>query len=322
MKLLITHRSCPDGTTALLLLESWCQKRESEYAAMPQDYRFEDLNRLVDGDVHPIGPDADVIDVFSLADVEHIIFADICPTPELLEALLAMVPVTVLDHHKSAVERVEEAMPSWPQLWKDRFEAVFDMDRSGACITWDWLAETQGIEYLNRRLLVDYVQDKDLWKFELPHSKQIGYVINATELTVAGFTDLSHRMNDDLEGMIDVGEWIGANNRKMMHQLAEGARTFTIGGHEVRAAPSPYAIGSEFAGIMAEEDEAQFAGYYADYEDGRKWGLRSTENGPDVSAIAEVIAAEPLGVNGGGHYHAAGFFVKWGHPLATEGSDS
>ena len=41
------------------------------------------------------------------------------------------------------------------------------MDRSGAVLAWEW-AHTQPVPWL-----LQYVQDKDLWHWQLPHSREI-----------------------------------------------------------------------------------------------------------------------------------------------------
>lgn len=55
---------------------------------------------------------------------------------------------------------------------------------------------------------------------------------------------------------------------------------------------------SDVAGKLA--DGHAFAATYYDDTDGRRWSLRSTPEGADVSQIAEAFG-------GGGHKHAAGF---------------
>jgi nanoRNase/pAp phosphatase (c-di-AMP/oligoRNAs hydrolase) len=74
----------------------------------------------------------------------------------------------------------------------------------------------------------------------------------------------------------------------------------------------PYSYASDVAGILAadarieaypgHETQLKVAAYYFDNHAAgvRSWGLRSTEDGPDVAKLAEKN-------RGGGHKHAAGF---------------
>src|SRR5207237_3014797 len=45
--------------------------------------------------------------------------------------------------------------------------AHFDMERSGAVITWEHLHQSPPPELLR------YIQDRDLWRWELPHAREV-----------------------------------------------------------------------------------------------------------------------------------------------------
>ena len=79
-----------------------------------------------------------------------------------------------------------------------------------------------------------------------------------------------------------------------------------ISGHLVPIANLPYIYTSEAGHIMSKG--RPFAACYYDTPDGRVYSLRSSDEGEDVSAIAEVYG-------GGGHRNAAGFKVPFDHPL-------
>ena len=81
---------------------------------------------------------------------------------------------TVLDHHKTAQEELAGLME---ETGADpaRFHIEFDMSRSGAGITWDYFFPGE-----DRPWVVDYVEDRDLWKFKLENSKMISLFIRTT----------------------------------------------------------------------------------------------------------------------------------------------
>jgi len=81
-----------------------------------------------------------------------------------------------------------------------------------------------------------------------------------------------------------------------------------IGGHCVPVANLPYTLVSDAGHLLAKG--APFAACYWDTPEGRVFSLRSTDEGLDVSAIAKQYG-------GGGHIHASGFRVPYGHPLTT-----
>ena len=69
---------------------------------------------------------------------------------ELAESLI------VIDHHKSAMVELHDVT-----------ETKFDMTKSGAMLTWDFFHP--GIESPK---LISYIQDRDLWTWELPYSRE------------------------------------------------------------------------------------------------------------------------------------------------------
>lgn len=73
----------------------------------------------------------------------------------------------ILDHHKTALEAAIEG---------DNVIKVIDMEKSGATIAYDYFKEKildktvlSRLEYA--RLLFDYIEDGDLWKWKLQNSK-------------------------------------------------------------------------------------------------------------------------------------------------------
>ena len=69
--------------------------------------------------------------------------------------------LVVLDHHKTAQEDLQFLLGS-------NLEIVFDMNRSGASIAWDYFHPGTPWPWI-----VSYVHDRDLRRFVLPHSKEI-----------------------------------------------------------------------------------------------------------------------------------------------------
>ena len=182
--------------------------------------------------------------------------------------------------------------------------AEFDMERSGAQMTWDYLFREA------RPPLVDYVGDRDLWRFALPLSRDVSAWVFSYSYTFKNWDFLHARMRNHID-VQDVADEGGAILRKQDKDVAEllavMQRTMVIGGVAVPVANLPYTLASDAAGKMAES--APFAACYFDRPDARVFSLRSRgEGGTDVSKIA-------AGYGGGGHKNAAGFQV----PLGWEG---
>jgi oligoribonuclease NrnB/cAMP/cGMP phosphodiesterase (DHH superfamily) len=217
------------------------------------------------------------------------------PRDQLVELCDRVAHVEVYDHHASAQRDLDG-------LTHDRLAVVFDMDRSGAGITWDELFPAKP-----RPLLVDYVEDRDLWRFSLVDSEDVAPLFMGTEMDFAAWDSLADALDTRWDMALAQGRAMRQMREKIIAEIASTARLMRIAEFTVPVAGSPYALGSDVAGVLAEG--AHFAAYYVDRPEHRQFGLRSTDHGLDVSLIAGQYG-------GGGHRHAAGFTVPWGHPLA------
>ena len=62
----------------------------------------------------------------------------------------------VIDHHKSAMVELH-----------DISNAIFDMSKSGATLAWEFFHPGK-----EAPKFIQYITDRDLWKWELPYSKE------------------------------------------------------------------------------------------------------------------------------------------------------
>lgn len=260
--LIIYHAGCIDGFTA-----AWCAwqhfRDDAEYA--PGVY----------GNPPPDVTGRDVL----IVDFSY-------PRDVLLDMTSKAKSIRVFDHHKSA----QEALAGLGFC-------VFDMERSGAGITWDELFEG------NRPPLVDYVEDRDLWRFRLPHSKEINAYIGSIDHTFANWNDLSCDLRDGDGRAILAGKALLRAVDRYVGAMVEHAREVTIADHRVLCVNAPYINTSELVGHLAERNAGPFAVGWFQRADGLyQYSLRSRGDF-DVSEIAKRFG-------GGGHKNAAGFAVK------------
>lgn len=257
--LCIYHATCLDGFTA-----AWIVRR---YSAGETD-----LHAARHGDPPPdvAGREVTVVD-FSYP---RAVMEGICDEAE---------GVLVLDHHKTAIEDLAG-------LERPNLTMVLDDDRSGAGIAWDWFHGGAP-----RPDFVDAVEDRDLWRFALPHTAEIMAAVQARPFTVEAWDQLyltpSH-------WLVSEGRAILRYRDNLVDLACQNVRRLDIGGHDVPVVNCVYSIGSDVAGRLAEGEP--FAAYYTDLADRRLWGLRSTPEGADVSVVAAAYG-------GGGHRHASGF---------------
>lgn len=273
----IYHGGCPDGFTAAWVVEKaighhGVTYHEGSYGTPPPA---------------DIPADATVY----IVDFSY-------PRAELVELASRVSHVCLFDHHASA-ERDLDGIGCEAGM-----TVVFDMERSGAGITWDQMFPGEP-----RHGLVDYVEDRDLWRYALPHSEDIAPIFMATPFTFEHWSDLADGFTPDgpTPGALSNGRVLRQMREKVIAEIAATARPMRIAEWTVQVAGSPYAFGSDVGGALCAG--RPFGAYYVDRPEGRQFGLRSDDQGLDVS----LVAAE---FGGGGHKHAAGFKVPWGHELA------
>ena len=214
----------------------------------------------------------------------HVLIVDFSYPRETLLAMHAKAAsLRVLDHHKTAAEDLQGLD-----------FCVFDMSRSGAGITWDVL-----FDGAPRPWLVDYTEDRDIWRWRLPDSKMVNAYLQTVGHDMAA---LSRVVADGLDVARDRGRVAEAVRRDYINATKRTAyRAFFAGEDGVALCVNAGGwANSEVLGELATESEAGYAFAWAECSDGTyAYSLRSRA-GVDVSAIAKRFG-------GGGHAQAAGF---------------
>jgi uncharacterized protein len=153
--------------------------------------------------------------------------------------------------------------------------------------------------------LLEHIQDRDLWKFELDGTRQIQAALFSYEYEFELWDRLMELPTDNL---LDDGAAIERKHFKDIKEfIAKAGRRMIIAGHDIPALNAPYFYSSDAGHIMSEGEK--FAACYWDEADKRVFSLRSASEGIDVSKIAQAFG-------GGGHKNAAGFSVPHGESVA------
>lgn len=274
--LCIYHGNCADGFGA-----AWVFKR---YADREFDFH--------PGVYQDAPPDCAGRDVY-LVDFSY-------KRPIIEEILKVANRVVLIDHHKSALDDLHDLFASKPP----RIESLVSLDHSGAVLAYQWFngTNTDGMPELLR-----HIEDRDLWNFALPGTREIQANVFSYPYDFEVWDELMRRPVDDL---IAEGRAIERKHFKDIAELVKVCRReMTIGGIVVPVASLPYTLTSDAGHLMATEHPSKIGACYWDTPEGRCFSLRSTDDGPDVSAIAKQYG-------GGGHVHASGFRVQYGHELA------
>lgn len=245
---------------------------------------------------------------------KHVIMVDFSYKRPVLEEMAAKAQtMIVLDHHKTAAEDLagypypgshydQDNIMEFDRDFGNRskIHVLFDMNRSGAGITWDYFHPGKP-----RPLLVEYVEDRDLWRFKRPLSREVNAYIFAYDYLFKNWDFLDSAMIDE-SGIVRIAEYGAAIERKhhkdVKELVATCRRWIRIKNTVIWGASIPYTLTSDAGHLMAEGQP--FAACYWDTPDGRVFSLRSTDEGVDVSEIAKKYG-------GGGHARAAGFTVPF-----------
>lgn len=208
--------------------------------------------------------------------------------------------ITILDHHRTAMEDLAEfpALKHNRMPWlenSDYFElgminVLFDMTRSGAGIAWDFFHP-----YKPRHWFINYLEDRDLWKKQLPGCDEFTIALRSFPQTFAEWDILARKGPSYLIGE---GVAILRYYRQIIELMKKTAYEANLGGHSCMAANVPYFAASEVANEIGPEDTFGLT-YFEDSPGCWKYSLRSRGNF-DVSALAKLYG-------GGGHAKAAGF---------------
>lgn len=213
----------------------------------------------------------------------HIVMVDFSYNRPMLEAMAKeAASLVVLDHHITA----EQALSDLPY-------AYFDLNKSGAVLGWEW-AHDEPAPWLLR-----YIQDKDLWHWALPNSREISAALASYPFDFELWTRFEQR---ELERE---GRAILRYENELVTKLASHAILVQFEGATVPSVQSPVLTSQIGERLSAEHP---FCVIWHDRNGRRYFSMRSREDGTDVGAIAASFG-------GGGHTHAAGFSV----PLQADG---
>jgi len=211
---------------------------------------------------------------------QRVVIVDFSYDRPTLEHLAAETQaLLVLDHHITA----EKALTNLPY-------AYFDLKKSGAVLAWEW-SHDHPVPWL-----LEYIQDKDLWTWTLPSSREINAAIASHPFDF----DLWNRFKQkELE---QEGRAILRYEQELVNKLAAQAVLVEFQGAIVPSVQS--AVLTSQIGERLSADYP-FCIIWHDHEGRRYYSMRSRDDGTDVGAIAASFG-------GGGHTHAAGFSIALG----------
>ena len=263
--LVLYHKNCPDGFCAAWVVRTVIGDN-AQYLAVQY------------GEEPPDVKDRDVI----IVDFSY-------KRPVMEKMIKDCRTLLVLDHHKTA-EKELEGLSLGTEI-----KVLFDMNKSGARMAWDYYHPGEPTPWI-----VLYVEDRDLWRWTFPDSKEISAAIASRPFDFNWFDyyngiALSSEQFSNLRGE---GGAILRYQNNVIESAVKNAYEIDLAGYKVLTVNTTILF-SEIAGKLAEG--RPFGTAFFIRSDGKKqWSLRSRDEGVDVSEIAKRFG-------GGGHRNAAGF---------------
>ena len=242
---------------------------------------------------------------------KHVLIGDFSYKRDVIQELSACVKsLIILDHHQTA-----EADLSLYALSHDiRLDvnnaanaidavgtvAVFDMNRSGARMMWDFCFPGE-----EAPMLIKLIEDRDLWRFWFEETKPFGVWLRCEPFDFERWEMIAQELGDgkDCQRIMDESAAMQRFFDQKVAEIARLSRISLIDGHEVPVCNCPPMFASEVGHrLLDDHPAASFVACYSDQGKARGYSLRSRDGRMDVSAIAKKFG-------GGGHRNAAGFGV-------------
>jgi oligoribonuclease NrnB/cAMP/cGMP phosphodiesterase (DHH superfamily) len=285
--IVLYHANCHDGFTAAWVFWT-CFGDEFDY--VPCAYG-DDFN-------------LDAID-----DREAVLMVDFClPIPVIQDLLKRDAKIYLIDHHKSALAATGDLVDAGDII------AYTDIDRSGAGLAWDYFRNDYTIDGRSgarwsavvgeRPLLVDFVEDYDLWRFDMDHTRKVLAVVHATGYDFDKWDEMADRLDTDdgYKRIVYDGTAILQYIKKTVREICDtSVHEIDFGSTRVPALNVPYVFANEACELMLDRfDPTPMVASY--FYTGGKWRFSLRSRWVDVSGVAKKYG-------GGGHKNAAGFEV-------------
>jgi oligoribonuclease NrnB/cAMP/cGMP phosphodiesterase (DHH superfamily) len=226
---------------------------------------------------------------------DDIYFVDFSLKRDLMIELSSQVnEIIVLDHHKTAKEELkglEEEL--------DNITIIFDMDKSGAGICFDYFCPN-----LEGKIF-DYIEDRDLWNWNLSYSKEISAAIKfyTKPNDLESFKETYNKF-DDVD-FANIGEILLKQQEIQVASKIKRVKEIKINDITFTALNATENI-SEIGNAICIEYNTPALVYFVTENNEVVCSLRSIDSLDDVSTVAKHF-------QGGGHRNACGFTTHLDH---------
>jgi len=223
---------------------------------------------------------------------KNVVILDFSYSREIIKKMIAESnSLLILDHHKTAAAEL-----------CDIDCAHFDMNHSGAMLSWKFFHPGK-----EAPRLIKFIEDRDLWRWELPYSKEFSA---AFDMVKFDFEEFDKFLDDsEVDDAIKRGSYILAYSKTVISRVAKGAVERTLEGKSVLVVNSSHWM-SEIGNALAIKCDLAVVWYYDHRHKQIKVSLRAHHEDIDVSVIAQRLGA-------GGHHIASCFSLPEGSSIES-----
>lgn len=196
-------------------------------------------------------PDVDVLG-------KNILIADFSYKSDVLGGIMmrGARSIVMLDHHKTAqadlvdfnietrapvqfcAQDVDGFLRDYADLGRPPVIAHFDMNRSGAALTWEFC--NPGFD---PPAFIAMIEDRDLWRFKLPHTRAFSLYLRSLDYDLAEWDYLATRFNGDQASVMREAAAIERFYNRKIAEILPTATLKSIGKWKgVPVAHAPYSL--------------------------------------------------------------------------------
>lgn len=220
---------------------------------------------------------------------KHVIIADFSFSPLVLRIMEEKAAsLTLLDHHASAKDMLQDYQCLCPGT-----HIEFDMKRSGAMMAWNHFHPNQ-----EPPLLLQHIQDQDLWNWEMPHSEAFLRNLSSYPMSMQTYDKVANFSSDEYEQFVRQGQGLVAQFKTFVSEFVNRALPVELDGIQGFHVATSHHFRNEVGSALARKRNTFGLLWQVD-SNCIKVSLRSVDQ-CDVKDIA-------VRFGGGGHPTAASF---------------
>lgn len=204
--------------------------------------------------------------------------------PIMRKLLKDNIRVTAIDHHVSQKAGT---------ILTEKY--LYDVNHSGAVLAWQYFHPGKKMP-----LLLRYIEDRDIWKWKLPHAREMLMMVDLAPLEFKAWSRLAKDIDDPHvhATYLKKGALLDLHYRSLYEKLLPNAELVKFAGHKIYALNCPYYFADDLGHALALKTKS-FSLLWNESGGRIRCSLRSAGK-IDVAKIAKKYG-------GGGHKQSSGF---------------